>query len=137
MTFQHSLVLGKFYPPHFGHHHLVRTAAAASVRTTVAVLASSVESIPLTARVSWLAEVHKDDPGVLVLGDIDENPTDYDSDTIWSAHVDIFRSVLARRAILDSDPSSAAVDAVFTSESYGDELAQRLGAKHVLVDLSR
>jgi HTH-type transcriptional repressor of NAD biosynthesis genes len=137
MTFQHALVLGKFYPPHLGHHHLVRTAAAASARTTVAVLASSVESIPLGARVSWLAEVHKDDPGVLVIGDIDEHPTDLESDAVWAAHIGVFRSVLSRRAILDGDPSSAAVDAVFTSEEYGEELAARLGAKHVLVDLSR
>jgi HTH-type transcriptional repressor of NAD biosynthesis genes len=137
MTFQHALVLGKFYPPHLGHHHLVRTAAAASARTTVAVLASSVESIPLESRVSWMAEEHRDDPGVVVLGDVDEHPTDYESDSIWEAHVAIFRSVLARRAILDGDPSQAAVDAVFTSEQYGEELAARLGAKHVLVDLSR
>jgi nicotinamide mononucleotide adenylyltransferase len=35
-------VLGKFYPPHAGHHHLIRIAACA--RVTVVVLA--VESIP-------------------------------------------------------------------------------------------
>jgi HTH-type transcriptional repressor of NAD biosynthesis genes len=137
VRFRHALVLGKFYPPHAGHHHLVRTAAAASDRTTVAVLASSVESIPLADRVAWLAEVHRDDPGVVVLGDVDEHPTDLGSDAVWAAHVDVFRSVLARRAIMAGDPASAAVDAVFTSEKYGDELAARLGAAHVLVDLDR
>ena len=25
---RHGLVIGKFYPPHAGHHHLVRMAAA-------------------------------------------------------------------------------------------------------------
>jgi HTH-type transcriptional repressor of NAD biosynthesis genes len=137
VTFRHALVLGKFYPPHAGHHHLVRTAAAASERTTVAVLASSVESIPLADRVAWMAEVHRDDPGVVVLGDVDEHPTDLESDAVWAAHVDVFRSVLARRAIMAGDPTSAAVDAVFTSEKYGEELAVRLGATHVLVDLDR
>lgn len=137
VRFKHALVLGKFYPPHAGHHHLVRTAAAASERTTVAVLASSVESIPLADRVAWMAEVHRDDPGVVVLGDVDEHPTDLESDAVWAAHVDVFRSVLARRAIRDGDPTGAAVDAVFTSEKYGDELAARLGATHVLVDLDR
>ncbi|MEV4312175.1 AAA family ATPase [Actinocrispum sp. NPDC049592] len=137
LMFSHALVLGKFYPPHLGHHHLVRAAAAASERTTVAVLASSVESIPLESRVAWMAAEHSGDPGVVVLGDMDEHPTDYSSDAVWSAHVDIFRSVLSRRAILSGDPAGAAVDAVFTSEPYGDELAKRLGAQHVLVDLSR
>jgi HTH-type transcriptional regulator, transcriptional repressor of NAD biosynthesis genes len=135
--FRHALVLGKFYPPHLGHHHLVRTAAAASERTTVAVLASSVESIPLRDRVSWMTAEHMHDDGVMVLGDIDEYPTDYEDDGIWEAHAAIFRSVLGRRAIRDGDPSAAAVDAVFTSEDYGQELAKRLGAQHVLVDLDR
>ncbi|MBP2330214.1 NadR type nicotinamide-nucleotide adenylyltransferase [Kibdelosporangium banguiense] len=135
--FEHALVLGKFYPPHLGHHHLVRTAAAASNRTTVAVLASSVESIPLADRVSWMTREHSGDEGVVVLGDIDDYQTDYDDNAIWEAHVGIFRSVLSRRAIQEGDPASAAVDAVFTSEDYGQELAKRLGAQHVLVDLDR
>jgi NadR type nicotinamide-nucleotide adenylyltransferase len=135
--FEHALVLGKFYPPHLGHHHLVRTAAALSKRTTVAVLASSVESIPLADRVSWMAAEHSADQGVVVLGDIDDYQTDYDDDAIWEAHAGIFRSVLSRRAIQEGDPSAAAADAVFTSEDYGQELAKRLGAQHVLVDLDR
>jgi HTH-type transcriptional regulator, transcriptional repressor of NAD biosynthesis genes len=135
--FQHALVIGKFYPPHRGHHHLVRTAAGASERTTVAVLASSVESIPLRDRVSWMAAEHRGDEGVVVLGDVDDYPMDYEDDAIWEAHVGIFRSILGRRAILDGNPSAAAVDAVFTSEDYGQELAKRLGAQHVLVDLDR
>nr|WP_042197143.1 AAA family ATPase [Kibdelosporangium sp. MJ126-NF4]CEL22773.1 Nicotinamide-nucleotide adenylyltransferase, NadR family / Ribosylnicotinamide kinase [Kibdelosporangium sp. MJ126-NF4]CTQ89913.1 Nicotinamide-nucleotide adenylyltransferase, NadR family (EC 2.7.7.1) / Ribosylnicotinamide kinase (EC 2.7.1.22) [Kibdelosporangium sp. MJ126-NF4] len=135
--FQHALVLGKFYPPHRGHHLLVRAAAAASERTTVAVLASSIESIPLADRVSWLAEEHSGDSGVVVLGDIDEHPTDFEDDAIWEAHVAITRSVLSRRAILDGTPAAAAVDAVFTSEDYGPELAKRLGAEHVSVDPER
>ncbi|NUT96297.1 MAG: adenylyltransferase/cytidyltransferase family protein, partial [Saccharothrix sp.] len=56
--FDHALVLGKFYPPHRGHHHLIRSAAARSERVTVAVLASSVESIPLESRVAWLRAEH-------------------------------------------------------------------------------
>jgi nicotinamide mononucleotide adenylyltransferase len=46
--FDHALVLGKFYPPHAGHHHLIRTSAARSRRTTVTVLASGVRGCPST-----------------------------------------------------------------------------------------
>ncbi len=88
--FRHALVLGKFYPPHAGHHRLVRAAAARSARVAV-----------------------------------------------WELHVGIMRAVLARRAIQDGDPTQAAVDAVFSSEDYGAELANRLGAKHVSVDPDR
>lgn len=135
--YRHALVLGKFYPPHAGHHHLIRTAAKASERTTVAVLAASVESIPLADRVYWLAAEHWADPGVTVLGDIDDHPINMYDNAIWELHAGIVRAVLARRAIRDGDPAGAAVDAVFTSEDYGDELAKRLGAEHVSVDPGR
>ncbi|MFD9701996.1 AAA family ATPase [Lentzea sp. NPDC059081] len=135
--FAHALVLGKFYPPHNGHHHLIETAAARSVRTTVTVLAASSETIPLGHRVRWLTETHAATPGVRIIGDLDDHPMDFDSDEIWGLHVDVARAVLARRAIADGDPSQAPVDVVFSSEKYGDELAQRIGARHVLVDLDR
>ncbi|WP_199440811.1 AAA family ATPase [Umezawaea beigongshangensis] len=135
--FAHSLVLGKFYPPHAGHHHLIRTAAAACERTTVAVLASSAESIPLADRVAWLAAEHADTPGVAIVGDVDDHPMDLLDDDVWELHVGVARSVLARRAIADGTPGAATVDAVFSSEDYGEELAKRLGARHVPVDPGR
>jgi NadR type nicotinamide-nucleotide adenylyltransferase len=135
--FEHALVLGKFYPPHNGHHHLIETAASRSARTTVTVLAASEETIPLEHRVHWLTETHRETPGVRIVGDLDDHPMDFDSDEIWNLHVELTRAVLTRRAIADGDPSKAPVDVVFSSEKYGDELARRLGAQHVLVDLDR
>ncbi|MPZ83862.1 MAG: AAA family ATPase [Actinophytocola sp.] len=135
--FDHALVLGKFYPPHAGHHHLVRAAAARSTRTTVAVLGASVESIPLADRVRWLAEEHAADRGVAVVGDVDDHPIDFHDDRTWELHIGIVRAVLARPAIADGDPAGAGIDAVFSGESYGAELASRLGAEHVAVDPDR
>jgi NadR type nicotinamide-nucleotide adenylyltransferase len=137
VMFEHALVLGKFYPPHAGHHRLVRAAAAAAARTTVAVLGAAVESIPLGDRVRWLSEEHAADAGVVVLGDVDDHPIDYHDDATWDLHVGVVRSVLARRAMRDGDPRRAPVDAVFSSEDYGAELARRLGATHVSVDPDR
>jgi HTH-type transcriptional regulator, transcriptional repressor of NAD biosynthesis genes len=135
--FNHALVLGKFYPPHAGHHRLIRAAAARSWRTTVAVLAASVESIPLVDRVRWLAEEHAGDDGVAIVGDVDDHPIDFHDDATWELHIGVVRSVLSRRAIADGAPRQAAVDVVFSSEDYGAELASRLGAKHVAVDPDR
>ena len=64
----HGLVIGKFYPPHLGHDVLIRAAAAASRRVTVLVLAHPTECIPLTERVTWLREVHRNDEHVTIHG---------------------------------------------------------------------
>lgn len=126
---RHGLVIGKFYPPHAGHHLLVRVAAACSERVTVVVAASSVESIPLSERVVWMREVHEA-PTVRVVGAVDDHPVDLGDDAVWRAHVEIFRAAAA-----SAWPEP--VDAVFTSEAYGPELARRLGARHAAVDPDR
>ncbi|MFF3091125.1 AAA family ATPase [Streptomyces nojiriensis] len=119
----HGLVLGKFYPPHAGHHHLVRTAQDQCERLTVLVCAASVESVPLADRVAWMREAH---PGAEVVGAVDDIPVDLHDPEIWEAHMAVFRGAVPGR-----------VDAVFTSEEYGSELARRFGAEEVLVDRER
>ncbi|MFE7129049.1 AAA family ATPase [Streptomyces sp. NPDC057617] len=122
-AFEHGLVLGKFYPPHAGHHHLVRTARDRCARLTVLVCASSVESVPLADRVGWMREVH---PDVRVVGAVDDIPVDLHDSGVWDAHMAVFRGAVPER-----------VDAVFTSEPYGPELARRFGAESVCVDPDR
>lgn len=124
--FSHGLVVGKFYPPHAGHHHLIRTAAAACARVTVVVAPSTVESIPLELRLRWLREVHAATPWVRFVGVIDDQPVDYGDPRIWDAHCALFR-----------EAAGDDVDAVFTSEEYGAELARRFAAQHVCVDADR
>ncbi|HVV85438.1 MAG TPA: AAA family ATPase [Kofleriaceae bacterium] len=130
MTARHGLVIGKFYPPHAGHHHLIRAAAAGCARVTVVVMASSVESLSLADRVRWLREVHAADAHVTITGIADDHPVDYDSDAAWRAHVALMRE--ATGAVTEEP-----IDAVFTSEAYGAELARRFGARHVAVDPGR
>ncbi|MFB7465698.1 AAA family ATPase [Streptomyces sp. NPDC056224] len=119
----HGLVLGKFYPPHAGHHHLVRTAQDQCERLTVLVCAASVESVPLADRVAWMREAH---PAAEVVGAVDDIPVDLHDPAIWEAHMAVFRGAVP-----------GPVDAVFTSEEYGSELARRFGAEEVLVDPER
>jgi NadR type nicotinamide-nucleotide adenylyltransferase len=123
VRFRHGLVIGKFYPPHAGHHFLIRAAADACEQLTVVVMAADVESIPLAARVGWIEAAH---PGVRVAGVVDNLPVDYDSAEIWAGHVALMRSAL-----------TAPVDAVFSSEPYGAELARRFDAAPVVLDVGR
>ena len=119
----HGLVIGKFYPPHAGHVALIRAALAACDRVTVQVLVSSAESLPGDLRAAWLRE---EVPGAHIVVGLDDHPVDYASDAAWDAHVDVMT------ALLDE-----AVDVVFTSDSYGAELATRLGARWHQVDPGR
>ncbi|MBO3103244.1 AAA family ATPase [Cellulomonas fengjieae] len=119
----HGLVIGKFYPPHAGHLALVRTAMARCDRVTVQVLGSSQESITPQLRASWL---RTELPGAHVVSALDDEPVDYASPRAWDAHVAVIRGLL-----------DAPVDEVFTSDSYGAELARRLAATWVPVDPGR
>ncbi|MGW2396703.1 AAA family ATPase [Kitasatospora sp. NPDC001664] len=126
MTFRHGLVIGKFYPPHAGHHFLVRAAADACERLTVVVMAADVETIPLAERVAWLRSAH---PGATVAGVVDNLPVDYEDEEIWAGHVALMRSALTA--------GDGPVEAVFSSEPYGVELARRFGAAPVVLDVGR
>ena len=121
-----GLVIGKFYPPHAGHHLLIDTAAAVCDEVVVVVAPSSAESIPLELRLAWLREVHAG-ARVRFVGRHCDLPIDYHDREIWDAHEAFFRELVG----------DAAVDAVFSSESYGEELARRFGAAHVCVDADR
>ncbi|UAB94728.1 AAA family ATPase [Dactylosporangium vinaceum] len=123
----HGLVIGKFYPPHAGHHHLIDTAARGCDEVTVVVAPSTVESIPLEDRLAWLREVHAGALHVRFVGVYDDTPVDYGSEAAWEAHTATFRRAVGGRR----------VERVYSSEAYGEELARRFGAVHVPVDPAR
>ncbi|GAA2060922.1 nicotinamide-nucleotide adenylyltransferase [Catenulispora yoronensis] len=130
--FEHGLVIGKFYPPHAGHHFLIRSAASSCRRVTVVVMAADVESIPLSARVSWLREAYAEQPHVGITGVVDNIPVDYADAEVWDGHV-----ALMREGIAAGQNHGVAVDAVFSSEGYGQELARRFDAADVRLDAPR
>lgn len=125
MRYGTGLVVGKFYPPHAGHHALIDAAAAACDRVIVVVAPSSGETVPLDLRVRWLREAHPDH--VHVVGVYDDHPVDYADPAVWDLHTAVFREAAG----------TGRVDAVFSSEAYGAELARRFGAVAVTVDEAR
>ncbi|GIF66081.1 transcriptional regulator NadR [Asanoa ishikariensis] len=127
MSYRHGLVVGKFYPPHAGHHALIDHAAARCAAVTVVVAPSRRESIPLDLRVRWLEEAHGATPHVRFVGRYDDHPIDYDDPAAWDVHCALFREAAG----------DAEIDAVFSSEAYGPELARRFDATHVPFDPDR
>jgi HTH-type transcriptional regulator, transcriptional repressor of NAD biosynthesis genes len=129
-AFRHGLVVGKFYPPHRGHQYLIEQAAAGCAQVTVLVMAAGCESVPLGERVCWLRAACGGLPVVTVTGVRCDVPVDFGDEKVWAAQVAIMRAAIYGHG-------RPPVDAVFTSEPYGDDLAARLGAAHVCVDWGR
>jgi HTH-type transcriptional regulator, transcriptional repressor of NAD biosynthesis genes len=118
-----GLVIGKFMPPHLGHAYLIQQAQAQVERLTVVIFTKSPDPIPGALRVGWLSEMC---PAVTIRQVTAEHPVDFQSDSIWQLWVNEIRAVTPPQ-----------IDLVFSSEDYGDELARRLGARHVAVDPAR
>ena len=117
MARRHGLVLGKFLPPHAGHHELVEFAVRHCSRVTVLVLGAAAEPIPLSLRRDWMRARH---PRARVVAGWDELPIDFDDPLVHDAHIELMERLL-------NEP----IDAVFTGEAYGDLLASRWGVEHV------
>ncbi|HEY7543799.1 MAG TPA: AAA family ATPase [Blastocatellia bacterium] len=119
-----GMILGKFMPVHRGHQHLIDFARRRVDHLTVLVCSLESEPIPGHLRYEWVRELY---PDVNVVHCADENPSEPKDHSqfweIWLASI---------RRFIPVGP-----DYVFTSEYYGDELAARLGARHLLVDLDR
>lgn len=118
-----GLVLGKFLPYHAGHAHLIRTARAAVDELVVLVCSIRREPTPGATRYAWVRDAHPDCRVVHVAEEVPQAPED--DPEFWP----IWTDLLGRYA--------GSIDRVFTSETYGDELARRIGAVHTCVDLDR
>lgn len=123
--YNEGLVIGKFYPPHLGHHYLINSALEQSEHVTVLVMGTLFDTVSLETRVRMIKAVHHFG-NITVKAVIDHIYDDYESKAIWVAHQTLIDNSL------DIKP-----DALFTSEKYGDELAGYLNAEHVCVDISR
>jgi len=118
-----GLVLGKFLPYHAGHAHLIHTARASVDELVVLVCSLERDPIPGATRFGWVRDSHPDCHVVHVVEEVPQAPEE--SADFWP----IWTDLIARHA--------GDVTTVFTSESYGDELARRVGATHVTVDPQR
>lgn len=122
----HGMILGKFYPVHKGHLYLIEEAKKHCDRLTVLCGSIQREHIPGSLRVEWLRQLIEDDK-TTVISIADENPQFPEEDPnfweIWK------QSILSRLEV--------APNIVFSSENYGEHLAQVLGASHLCIDLDR
>jgi NadR type nicotinamide-nucleotide adenylyltransferase len=125
MRWPTGLIVGRFNPPHLGHSYLIGRAASQVDRLVVYVNTRRAEPIPGILRAQWLHELHPDVEVVQVAHELDTNFAD---PQLWERWMTLFFSHW---------PYDEGPHAVFSSEGYGDELAIRFGADHVIVDAER
>ena len=113
-----SIVIGKFYPPHLGHHHLIDTAIKQSDEVDLLVVDNSDYHIPASRRAEWLRAKHPT-VHIQIIPDICKD----DDSPAWALHTLKF---------LGYTP-----DVVFSSETYGRTWAEAMGCKYVDVDIDR
>jgi HTH-type transcriptional repressor of NAD biosynthesis genes len=119
-----GFILGKFMPVHRGHMHLIEVARQRVSHLTVLVCSLEREPIPGRLRYRWVKALFPTVDVQHFAEDVPQYPHEHPD--FW----DIWLGVVRR--YVPSGP-----DLVFTSESYGDRLAEVLGAQHVCVDLRR
>jgi NadR type nicotinamide-nucleotide adenylyltransferase len=112
-----GFVVGKFYPPHRGHRHLIDTARRECDRLVVLLPHHPSQKIPGELRRAWLQEIHPDCEIHLVPDELEDDGEAWARFTV--AHL------------------GRAPDVVFSSEAYGAPFAAHMGARHVMVDPSR
>lgn len=118
-----GLVVGKFAPLHQGHQWLLETALSECESVTVLVYSHpDFPAMPSEVRANWLRALY---PRLEVF--VPDNPPPNDASDL--EHREFVKGWLLARGI--------AVNAVFTSESYGEGFAAHLGVPHRLVDLER
>lgn len=111
-------------PFHKGHQFLIDSARNQCDHLTVLVCSIEKEPIPGHLRYAWVKNTY---PGLDVRHVTDENPQyPEEHKFFWETWCDTIRR---------NTPTDISV--VFSSEDYGDTLAEKLGIRHVMIDKAR
>jgi HTH-type transcriptional repressor of NAD biosynthesis genes len=121
-----GLVVGKFWPPHMGHHLLLDTLADRCERVVCVVCAPHGQVPSGGDRAVWLQSAHPLVEVVVV-----------DDFCAWHHPEPCEVACSAKWAERVTRLSVGPIDVVATSESYGDRFAGLLGAEHLSVDPER
>lgn len=122
--FNRGMILGKFLPPTQGHRYLAGFARRCCKNLSVLVCSKPSEPIPGHCRFAWMRDMLPHCDVVHIPDDLPASPEEHPQ--FWNLWLPVIH-----RAVPET------IDAVFTSEDYGQELARRLGAEHLVADRNR
>ncbi len=124
-----GLVFGKFMPLHTGHLSLINFSLTHCDHLDIILCYTSEEPIAGTIRKQWLDQTFEKNPEIII------HSFQYDdkhlpNSSVSSRHVSGLWAETFKVLVPD-------VDIVFTSEDYGDYLAEYMGIEHLCFDKNR
>lgn len=119
-----GFTIGKFAPFHKGHEYLIETALKETDELYVVVYDTDVIDIPVETRAKWISDKYNNVKIIYAYG----APKQYGLD---EKSVKIQMDYLAQK--LDGIP----VNCFFSSEPYGEKVAEYLGIENIIVDQAR
>lgn len=125
----HGFVLGKFMPLHQGHLALIRFARTHCDVLTVLVCCSPAEPVEGIVRQQWLHEELEEDEHISIRC-FHYNEEELPNTSVSSREV----SLLWAKALQQEVPEA---DIVFSSEPYGEYLAEYMDIRHIAFDPPR
>lgn len=124
-----GLVIGKFMPVHIGHMALVEFALQHCDHLTLFLCYHANEPIDGLLRDSWLRDIYSGNSKVEIF------PFKYDPALLSDSSVS---SVAAARQWSETiKPLFPGVEVLFSSEKYGEYVAENLGIEHIYFDQKR
>ncbi len=124
-----GLILGKFYPLHLGHLGLIQFAAKRCDKLIVLLCASDKETIEGAIRLQWLEEMCRDNPKIET---VCFNYLESDLPNTSESSREVSRVWAIKITELLGE-----LDLIFSSEAYGDYLAEFLNCKHICYEPER
>ena len=119
-----GFTIGKFAPLHKGHEHLIETALKEADELYVVIYDTDVTNIPVETRAKWITDKFNN---VKIIYAFD-GPKQYGLDD---------ESVKIQMEYLTKKIEGIPVNCFFSSEPYGEKVAEYLNIENRIVDISR
>jgi HTH-type transcriptional repressor of NAD biosynthesis genes len=124
-----GLVLGKFHPLHVGHIGLIKFAHKHCDELIVLVCASDKETIKGSTRFEWVQDSFKKIPGIKAIL-LNYSEQELPNTSVSSRETSQLWAVRLKACL-------PKIDIIFSSETYGDYMAEFMGCRHLSFEPQR
>lgn len=119
-----GFTIGKFAPFHKGHEYLIETALKETKKFYIVIYDTDIINIPIETRAKWIKNKYKNVKLIYAYN----SPSQYGLDD---------ESVKIQMEYLKKQIKGIPVDCFYSSEPYGEKVAQYLGIENRIVDMKK